>query len=100
MKWPLACVVKIYPGKDGKVHVATIEQRRRYERPWRSWSHFVRHEDKVRNCVVSVGGTGLTLKLSTLRAVNISPFEAIRAEMDKNMEGAEYLDYSGKALER
>ena len=44
--------------------------------------------------------TVLALKLTTLRAVNILPFEAIRAEMDKNIEGDEYLDYSDETLEQ
>ena len=39
-------------------------------------------------------------KFATLRAVNISSFEAIRAEIDRNIEGDKYLDYSDEALER
>ena len=37
---------------------------------------------------------------ATLRAINISSLEAIRAEMEKNIEGDEYLDYSDQTLER
>ena len=33
-------------------------------------------------------------KFATLCALNVSPFEAIRAQMDKNIEGDECLDYS------
>ena len=29
-----------------------------------------------------------------------SPFEAIKAEMDDNIEGDEYIDYSGETSER
>ena len=37
-------------------------------------------------------------KFVTLWAVNILPFEAIRGEMEKNIEGDEYLDYSDETL--
>ena len=40
----------------------------------------------------------LILKFATLRAVNSSLFEAIRAEMEKNIEGDEYLDYLDEKL--
>ena len=43
--------------------------------------------------------TVLTLKFTTVCAVNISSFEAIRTEMDKNIEGNEYLDDSDETLE-
>ena len=39
-------------------------------------------------------------KFTTFRAVNVSSFEAVRAEMDKNIEGDEYLDHLDKTLER
>ena len=39
-------------------------------------------------------------KFANLRAVKILSFEAIRAEMEKNIEGDEYLDYSEGKLER
>ena len=39
-------------------------------------------------------------KFATLSEVNISSLEAIRAEMDKNIEGDEYLDYLGETLEQ
>ena len=38
--------------------------------------------------------TVLALKIRHLSSSNISSLEAIRAEMDKNIEGDEYLDYS------
>ena len=46
------------------------------------------------------GSTVLTLKFAARRAVNISSIEAIRAEMNKNVEGDKYLDYSSETLER
>ena len=39
-------------------------------------------------------------KIRLLRAVNISSFEAIRTEMDKNIERDDYLDYSDETLKR
>ena len=39
-------------------------------------------------------------KFATLRVANISSFEAIRDEMDKNIEDDEFLNYSGETLER
>ena len=40
------------------------------------------------------------LKIHHPLCSNISSFEAIRTEMEKNIEGDEYLDYSDKTLER
>ena len=39
-------------------------------------------------------------KFATLHAVKILSFEAIKAEMEKNIEGDEYLYYSEGKLER
>ena len=46
-KWPLAHVVKIHPGKDGKVHVATIETANgRYRHPVVKMVLLIYHEGK------------------------------------------------------
>ena len=42
----------------------------------------------------------LALKFITTCAINISPFEAIRAELEKNIESDKYLDYYDETLER
>ena len=46
-KWPLARIVEIHPGKDGKVQVATIEtaKGRYYRHPIVKMVPLVDHED-------------------------------------------------------
>ena len=47
MKWPLARVVEIHPGRDGKVRVVTVETAKgRYTRPIVKIVPLVYHEDK------------------------------------------------------
>ena len=60
-------------------------------------------------CIVAAVGGLLSSKVmyctssknsTPFRAVNISSFQAIIAEMYKNLEGGKCLDYSGETLER
>ena len=45
-RWPLARIVEIHPGKDGKVRVATVETAKgRYRRPIVKMVPLVHHED-------------------------------------------------------